>query len=91
MKRRLLGLILFLPLAACHRGWTQGDREKLINACVEKASAQAQGIDPNKLKNYCACYQQNLEKKFATMGALAKANTESVSTAAQDCLPLMIQ
>ena len=89
MKRLSLTLLLLLPLLACNRGWTQGDRDKLVNTCVEKA--QSQGIDPNKLKNYCACYQQNIEKKYATMGALTKADANSISAAAQECLPLMVQ
>ena len=89
--KRLSLLILFLAFAACNRGWTQGDRDKLISTCVEKANAGAPGIDPTKLKNYCTCYQQNIEKKFTTMGDLAKATADSVAPAAQECLPLMLQ
>ena len=91
MKRLPLAFILFVALAACNRGWTQGDRDKLINTCVEKALAQAQELDPTKLKNYCTCYQQKIEMKFTTMEALAKATPESVSPPAQECLPILTQ
>lgn len=90
MKIVALAFIL-LAFAACNRGWTQGDRDTLVNSCVEKAQAGAAGIDVNKLKSYCACYQQNLEKKYATMGALAKAGPENLTNEAQSCLPLMVQ
>lgn len=82
--------LLLLAAAACHRGWTQGDRDKLVNSCVEKAQAGAPGIDATKLKAYCSCYQQNIEKKFPSTLDLTKATPEVLSGEAQSCLPLML-
>ena len=90
IKLTAIFFVLF-SLAACNRGWAPGDRDKLINSCVEKAQAGAAGIDVTKLKNYCSCYQQNLEKKYPTMRDLSKATPDQLTNEAQACLPLMVQ
>lgn len=89
MKTIALAFI-FLAFTACNRGWAQRDRDTLINSCVEKAQGTP-GVDLEKLKKYCGCYQQNLEQKYATMGALSKASPEDITNEAQACLPLMVQ
>lgn len=89
MKIFALALIL-LAFANCTRGWSQRDRDTLVNSCVAKAGATP-GIDAEKLKKYCGCYQQNLEKKFGTMVALSKATPDDVAQQAEACLPLMVQ
>lgn len=84
-------LLFLLSLIACGKGWSQGDRDKLIQSCVQKAQAAAPGMDPTKLKNYCSCFQQNIEKKFPSILDLSTAGPEAVNQEAQSCLPLMVQ
>ena len=73
------------------RGWTQADRDQLVNSCVSGAKAKSAAIDEVKLKDYCSCYGQNIEKKFPDMKEMVTAKTEDLTKEAQNCLPLLVK
>jgi len=96
MLKNLIKLILLFTaltaIGACgKKGWTQADRDQLVNGCVDGAKAKAPTIDEAKLKNYCSCYGQAIEKKYPDMRTMVTAKAEDLSKEAQNCLPLMIK
>ena len=72
-------------------GWTQTQRDQVVNGCVDKAKAGAPSLDETKLRNYCSCYQQALEKKYTSVISMSGAKTEDLTQVAQGCLPLMFK
>jgi len=91
MKRTLLCLLLMIALPACtkSKGWPQAERDKMTGACEAKASNP--GMDPAKIKNYCACFQQDLEKKFPDINQLKTVDDKEVAKSAQECMHLIIK
>ncbi len=91
----LLAIFLLTAMTACpgtkQGGWSQGDRDQLINSCVSEAKAKAAQLDEAKLKAYCSCYEQNIEKQFPNVSDLATAKAEDMTKAAESCLPLMFK
>jgi|SRR5215471_20548392 len=86
----LLLCVLLLGYVGCGAGaWNQANRDKIVTSCVEKAKAGAPSLDETKLKNYCSCYQQELEKKYSSVAAMATAKTEDLTKTAEGCLKFM--
>ena len=91
MKRILIVSFLFLAVAGCSgksKGWSQGERDKLISSCVEEVK-KTPGVEESKVNGYCSCYQQVLEKKYAKLTDMATVGEEALSKLAEECLPLM--
>lgn len=86
-------VLVALSLAACGggRGWPQSERDALIGGCVQQAKAGGGALDEAKLRNYCSCYQQNVEKSFPDVKALKTVKAEDVAKEAQKCVELMFQ
>ncbi len=92
MKRMLIVAVVIFTCVACSgktKGWSQGDRDKLIGSCVEETKKASPTIDESKLKSYCSCYQQVLEKKYATLISLAAVAEAELMKSAEECLPLI--
>ena len=92
MKRMLIVAVVIFAGVACigkSKGWSQGDRDKLIGSCVEETKKASPTIDESKLKNYCSCYQQVLEKKHATLSALAAVGEADLMKSAEECLSMI--
>jgi hypothetical protein len=60
----LAGTIIFISCTNSNAGWNRSYRDKLMNSCISEAKRGNAAIDDQKLKTYCECYQQNLEKKY---------------------------
>lgn len=91
MRQILIVAFILCAAVACggkNKGWSQADRENLIGSCVEETK-KAPGIDESKLKGYCTCYQQILEKKYAKLTDLATENEAELTTLAEQCLSLL--
>ena len=88
MKRILIVAFILCAGVACvgkSKGWSQGDRDSLIGSCVEETK-KTPGIDESKLKSYCTCYQQVLEKKYAKLTDLATVGETELTKLAEECL-----
>ena len=70
-------------------GWPQSDKDTLINSCVEKAKNPA--LDEAKIKSYCSCYQQNLEKNYPNINDLKTVDANQIAKLAEECLPLIMK
>jgi hypothetical protein len=90
LKASLLPLLLVASIGCGGGSWTQAQRDEVINGCVDKAKAGAPSLDEGKLKNYCGCYMQALEKKYPSGAAsLVSAKADDLTQLAQGCLPLL--
>ena len=92
MKKILVVFSIVLAAAACtgkNKGWSQGDRDTLTTSCFEKAKNPA--LEESKLKAYCTCYQQNLEKKYPDINELKKVDGKEIAKSAEECLPMMFK
>jgi hypothetical protein len=81
-------------LTACNnnKGWTQAERDKLIKSCKDKALGTAGIADTaiaRKFELYCTCYQQNLEKKYASVADMGKASPKEITEQAAACIDMM--
>ncbi|MFO1518640.1 MAG: hypothetical protein U1F57_03085 [bacterium] len=83
-------LILLTMGCSGKKGWSQGDRDHLVNGCVTESSKSG-NLDATKLKSYCSCYEQNLEKKYPSLVDLAKASQDDMMKEAEPCLPLIMK
>lgn len=91
MKRILIFAFILCAAGACSgksKGWSQGDRDNLIGSCVEETK-KTPGVDVSKLNGYCTCYQQILEKKYATLASLATESEAELTRLAEQCLSLI--
>ncbi len=93
ITNQILFLAILMAATGCtgERGWPPAEKDKLISSCVGEAKAGAAGLDESKIKNYCLCYQQNLEKTFPNFVDLKNVNGEDVGKAAEKCLELMFK
>jgi hypothetical protein len=85
----LLGFLLIGYVGCGAAGWNQANRDKIVTGCVDKAKAGAPNLDETKLKSYCSCYQQELEKKYPSVASMATAKTDDLTKTAEGCLKFM--
>lgn len=93
MKKIFMILGLILVVTACtskSMGWSQNERDELVNKCVEAATKNP-SLDKTKVTNYCTCYQKDLEKNYPNINDLAKLSADDMTKSAQACLPLMLK
>lgn len=90
--------ILFLPVtigfmscANSNAGWNRSYRDKLMNSCISEAKKRNAAIDDQKLRGYCECYQQNLEKKYPETRQMEIADKKEIIKAAEDCMPVLLR
>ncbi len=93
MKRILIVAVVILTGVACSGkskgGWSQGERDNLVGSCVEETKKTSPAIDESKLKSYCVCYQQVLEKKYAKLSDMATVGEAELMKLAEECLSLI--
>jgi hypothetical protein len=87
-------LLSFVAVFGCsnkNTGWTQADRDKMINSCADEAKKKSAVINDLTLRKYCSCYEESLEKKYPDITKLEKAPKEEVIKSAEECVQLLIK
>ncbi len=87
----LLITIGFLSCANTNAGWNQSYRDKLMNSCISEAKKGNAVIEEQKLKTYCECYQQNLEKKYPEIRQMEVADKNEIIKVAEDCMQVLLR
>jgi hypothetical protein len=87
-------LVIVLCLAACSggtRGWPQSVKDTVIDSCIRQAKAGGAALEEAKIRSYCSCYQQNVEKSIPNSQDLAQAKVEVLAKASQPCLEAVLK
>ena len=91
LSKLFLLLLILCAAASCGKkaGWQAAEKDQLITSCVTEAKNRAPSLDEGKVKNYCTCYEQNIEKAYPNPSDLTKATVDDMTKAAQGCLDMM--
>lgn len=87
----LTGTIIFISCTNSNGGWNQSYKDKLVNSCISEAKKGNDAINDQKIKNYCQCYQQNLEKKYPEIKAMEAADKMEIAKAAEQCMKELLK
>ncbi|HEX5037725.1 MAG TPA: hypothetical protein VFX30_11240 [bacterium] len=93
LRTSLPFVALAFSLAACGAtsGWPQVVKDTLIDTCVKEAKAGGAALEEGKIRTYCTCYQENVQKAYPDSGNLKNAKPEDLSKAAGPCLELVLK
>jgi hypothetical protein len=93
LRTALPFVLVALSLAACgaSSGWPSAVKTTMIDSCFKEAKAQGAPLADEKIKGYCECYQQNVQKAFPNSNDLTKATAADLSKSMQPCLELVLK
>jgi hypothetical protein len=92
--KAILFLLITTAIFSCtnsNAGWNQSYKDKLVNSCISEARKGNAAMDDQKLKTYCECYQQNLEKKYPEIKAMEAADKMEIVKAAEQCMKELLK
>jgi hypothetical protein len=87
----LAGTIIFISCTNSNAGWNRSYKDQLVNSCISEAKKGNAAPDDKKLKSYCECYQQNLEKKYPEIKQMEAADKQEIIKAAEECMPVLLK
>ena len=79
--------LIILSLTSCGTrptGWLQSDKDLLTDGCLQQARVEG------RVRSYCYCYQQHLERTFPDVGGFRTMSDEAAAREAQKCIEVML-
>lgn len=89
----LLIALITLCFASCGirpTGWQQSEKDLLTDGCLQQARVEAPSLDEGRVRSYCFCYQQQLERTFPDVGGFKTMSGEAAAREAQKCIDVML-
>ena len=83
MKRLIVCGAAILALSACKSGWSSAEKEQFKSTCNSGFSPT---IGVEKAKDFCDCFEEKVEKKYASKAEADKATQAEVEALSKECI-----